>query len=112
MALAATEMYVVLIREKGLFLVEPVPGQAPAATIEAVLGVGGGYSAGLVAVDLAPGATEAWVAWVEGETTTGTPYFEYRTLDGSLSEAEVESTLAAAGESVLRLGRSEIHRLH
>jgi len=108
---AATQMYVVLVREKGLFLVQPIPGQTQAATIEAVLGVGGGYSAGLVAVDLGSGASSAWVAWVEGESAHGTPYFEYRTLDGSLSEDEVQSRLAQAGESVLRLNRSEIHRL-
>ena len=102
------DMYVVLLREKGLFAVRPVPGQASGATIEAALGVKGGYSTGLIEVNLPAGATQAWVAWVEDRTAGGVPHFEFRCFDPSLTAEEVEATIRESGQETLRINRSEI----
>lgn len=103
-------VYVVLVREKGLFLVEPAEGLTQAAAVEAALGLKGGYSAGKVSVELAETADEAWVAWVEGATPAGQPYFLFRAFDPALSEEQVEAQIRADGEEVLKLNRSEVHR--
>lgn len=108
--MAERPIYVVLLREKGLFLVEPVAGYTQREAVEAALGLGGGYSAGMVYVDVPEGATEAWAAWVEGEGPTGKPYFMLRAFDASLTEAEVEERLRAAGEEAHKLVLGPIHR--
>jgi len=102
-------MYVVLIRERGLLLVEPKSGMSQGETVKSALNVDGGYSAGRVEVDIPEGATEGWVAWVEGEGPDGKPYFFYRAFDAALAEADVEAKLAQDNETPLRLNRSEIY---
>jgi hypothetical protein len=108
MTMTMKPMYVVMFREKGLFVVEPVEGVTQRAAIEAALATKGGYSAGLVDVDIPEGADEVWAAWVEGEGPRG-PYFIYRTLDAALSEAEAEARLKAAGEEPIKLNKSLIY---
>jgi hypothetical protein len=108
--MALKDMYVVLVRERGLFLVEPRAGLSQAEAIEAALGLRQGYSTGLVRLELPGGADEAWVAWVEGTLPNGQPYFEYRALDPTLSEPEVHSHLEQNGEEILKLHRSHIYR--
>jgi hypothetical protein len=103
-------MYVVLVREKGMFLVEPVPGVSQKDAIECALGLAGGYSAGLIPVDLPEGTDEAWAVWVEGKEPSGRPYFFFRAFDPSLTEAEVEAQLAERGEEPLKLNLTPIHR--
>jgi hypothetical protein len=103
------EMYVVLLRERGLLLVEPKSGLSQGETVKSALNVDGGYSAGRVEVDIPETATEGWVAWVEGEGPNGKPYFFFRAFDSTLSEGEVESVLSEANETALRLNRSEIY---
>lgn len=104
-------MYVVLTREKGLFIIEPAAGKTQADTIQEALGLDGGYSGGKVCVDVPEGATESWVAWVEGEGPTGHPYFNFRAFDAALTEDEVTARLAGAGETILKLNRSEVYRV-
>lgn len=104
------DMYVVLVRDKGLFVIEPVPGETPGETIELALGLKGGYSSGLVEVNIPDGATHAWVAWVESTTPAGLPHFEFTCLDGELTEAEASERLRGAGQEPLRLERTEIIR--
>lgn len=104
------EMYVVLLRERGLLLVEPKSGMSQGETVKSALNVDGGYSAGRVEVDIPEAATEGWVAWVEGVGPDGKPYFFFRAFDTALSEAEVEAALAEANETPLRLNRSEVYR--
>lgn len=106
--MALRPMYIVMFREKGLFVVEPVAGMAQSAAVEAALHAKGGYSAGLVEVEIPEGAGEVWVAWVEGEGARGL-YFMFRTLDGALTEADAEAALKAAGEEPLKLNRSAIY---
>jgi hypothetical protein len=106
--MALRPMYIVMFREKGLFVLEPVPGMTQSAAIEAALHTQGGYSAGLVEVEIPEGASEVWAAWVEGEGARG-PYFMFRTLDGALTEAEAEAALKASGEEPLKLNRSLIY---
>lgn len=107
---AERPIYVVLLREKGLFLVEPTEGFSQREAVEAALGLGGGYSAGLVYVDVPEDAVEAWAAWVEGTAPTGRPYFMLRAFEASLTEAEVEERLRAAGEEAHKLVRGPIYR--
>jgi hypothetical protein len=104
------EMYVVLLRERGLLLVEPKSGMSQGETVKSALNVDGGYSAGRVEVDIPDAATEGWVAWVEGEGPDGKPYFFFRAFDAALTEADVEAMLAQTNETPLRLNRSEIYR--
>ena len=106
--MALRALYIVMLREKGLFVVEPVAGMAQSAAIVAALHVKGGYSAGLVEVEIPEGASEVWAAWVEGEGARG-PYFMFRTLDGALTIAAAEAQLKAAGEEPLKLNRSPIY---
>lgn len=108
--MAERPMYVVLLREKGLFLVEPTEGYTQREAVESALGLGGGYSAGMVYVDVPEGAAEAWAAWVEGEAPNGKPYFMLRAFDASLTEAEVEERLREAGEEAHKLVFGPIHR--
>jgi len=103
------EMYVVLLREQGLRLVEPKSGMSQGETVKSALNVDGGYSAGRVEVDIPEAATDGWVAWVEGEGPNGKPYFFFRAFDSKLSESEVEAILNEANETALRLNRSEIY---
>jgi hypothetical protein len=100
-----------MVRERGLFLVEPREGMTHKELIEAALGLKGGYSAGLVELEIPDGAGEVWLAWVETQAPNGSPLFEYRALPGAMAEAEVEAALAAAGEEILKLNRSLIHRI-
>ncbi len=108
--MAAKWVYVVLVREKGLFLVEPVEGMSQGAAVEAALGMKGGYSAGKVSVDLPDGADEAWVAWVEGQGPNDQPYFLFHAFDPTLSEEQVEAILKERGEEPLKLNRSQVYR--
>lgn len=108
--MALKQVYVVMDREKGLFLVEPVPGKGQHETVEAALGLQGGYSAGLVELDLPADQGEMWLAWVEVELPDGSPYFEYRVYEGSLTEQQVLAQAGAAGEEPLKLNRTVIHR--
>jgi hypothetical protein len=105
---ATRDMYVVMVREKGMFLVEPVPGRSQRETVEEATGVQGGYSAGLVPVELPEGATEAWACWVEGEAN-GQPYFFFKAFASSLSEDEVTAQLREAGEEPLKMNLTPIH---
>lgn len=102
-------VYVVLLREHGLFLAEPTEGEGQRTTMERVLGLKGGYSGGLVELDLPEGAEEYWVAWVELEGPGDRPLFEYRALDGRLTEAEAQARLHAAGEEPLKMNRSPLY---
>lgn len=102
------DMYVVLVRGKGLFPILPVPNEKPGQTIEAALGLKGGYSLGMVEADLPEGTTETWVAWVEGTTPAGHPHFEFTCLPAHLSEEEAEAALAEAGKEPLKLELREI----
>lgn len=104
-------MYVVLVREKGLFLIEPVEGMSQGAAVEAALGMKGGYSTGKVCVDLPEGAAEAWVAWVEGQGPNEQPYFLFHAFDADLTEEQVEAILKGRGEEPLKLNRSLVYRL-
>lgn len=97
------EAYVVMVREKGIYLVEPVPKQEKSATIQAALGIRSGYSAGLMSFAFPEHSDDVWTAWVELETPSGRPYFDYRVLDGALSEDEAIAQLRAAGEEPLKL---------
>ncbi|HLN63722.1 MAG TPA: hypothetical protein VK464_19545 [Symbiobacteriaceae bacterium] len=108
--MAMRDVFVVLTRDKGLFLVEPRAGMNQRDTIEAALGFGGGYSAGKVQVDLPEGATEAWAAWVTGDDPQGRPYFFMRAFDPSLAQDEVERLIAAEGEEWVKLNRSPIYQ--
>lgn len=110
--MAVQRMYVVMVRDRGLFLVEPLPNEAPGEAIEKCLGLKGGYSAGLAEIDMPEGVDEAWIAWVEGEAPTGAPYFEYRAFDPGLTEEQVNQRLAEAAETALKLYRSHIYREH
>jgi len=103
------EMYVVLLRERGLLLVEPKLGLSQGETVKRALNVDGGYSAGRVEVDIPEAATDGWVAWVEGEGPNGKPYFFFRAFDSKLTEAEVEAKLEEVNETVLKMNRSEIY---
>ncbi len=102
-------MYVVLVRDKGLFLVEPVEGKPQGETIEDALELKVGYSTGLVYLDLPRETEKAWVAWVEGENPDGSPYFEYRAFDGALTEEQVLDRLREAGEEPLKMNLTEVH---
>jgi hypothetical protein len=104
------EMFVVMTREKGMFLVEPREGMNQRDTIEAALGFGGGYSAGKVWVDLPEDATEAWAAWVTGDDAQGRPYYSMRSFDPTLPQEEVERQIAEAGEEWVKLNRSPIYQ--
>ncbi|MFZ5814048.1 MAG: hypothetical protein ACOY93_01920 [Bacillota bacterium] len=108
--MAVQPMYVVLVRDRGLFLVQPLEGESQAEAIEKSLGLKGGYSGGLVELEVPEGVDEAWVAWVEGEGPTGAPYFEYRALHPDLTEEQVNRQLEAAGETAIKLNRSRIYR--
>lgn len=108
--MATHEMYVVLVREKGMFLVEPVPGVSQREAIERALGLGGGYSAGLVPVDVPDEADEAWACWVEGrDPATGRPYFFFRAFPSSFDEAEVEARLREQDEEPVKMNLTPIH---
>jgi hypothetical protein len=109
--LALKEMYVVMLREHGLFLAEPVAGEEQRVTIEHALGLRGGYSGGLVELELPESDGEHWVAWVELETPSGRPTFEFRALDGSLTEEDATARLRAAGEEPLKLNRSPVYTI-
>lgn len=102
-------MHVVMVRGRGLFLVKPLPDEPQGEAIEKSLGLKGGYSAGLVEIDLPEGVDEAWIAWVEGEDSTGIPYFDYRAFHPDLTEAEVNERLEEAGETAIKLHRSHIY---
>jgi hypothetical protein len=108
--MAVKEVYVILVREKGLYLVEPVPGQDKKETIEASLGLKSGYSGGLMQLDLPEGDDEFWLAWVETETPDGRPYFDYRTLEGSLTEEEATARLREQGEEPIRLQKTRVRK--
>lgn len=108
--MAVQPMYVVMIRGRGLFLVEPVEGETQAASIERALGLKSGYSTGLVYMDVPEGVDEAWIAFVEGEGPTGAPYFEYRALHPDLTEEQVNAKLEEAGETAIKLNSSRIYR--
>ncbi|HWI63502.1 MAG TPA: hypothetical protein VNT75_16820 [Symbiobacteriaceae bacterium] len=107
--MATREMYVVLVREKGMFLVEPVPGVSQREAIERALGLGGGYSAGQVPVDVPDDADEAWACWVQGEDPTGRPYFFFRAFPASLEEAAVEAQLRELNEEPVKMNLTPIH---
>lgn len=107
--MAEIDMYVVLVREKGMFLVEPVPGISQREAIERALGMGGGYSAGMVPVDLPADADEAWACWVEGQDPAGRPYFFFRAFPAALTEAEVEARLKEKGEEPVKMNLTPIH---
>lgn len=104
---AVREMYVVMVRERGMLLVEPVPGKSQREAIEDATGLQGGYSAGLVPVDLPERATEAWACWAEGEAN-GQPYFFFRAFPAELSEEAVVAELSAKGEEPLKLNLTPI----
>lgn len=107
--LATIDMYVVMLREQGMFLVEPVEGVSQREAIERALGFGGGYSAGRVAVELPADANEAWACWVEGKDPAGKPYFTFRAFPAELAEAEVEAQLQAYGEEPVKMNLTEVH---
>jgi len=107
--LADIEMYVVLVREKGMFLVEPVPGVSQREAIERALGLGGGYSAGLVPVDLPDEADQAWACWVEGHDPAGRPYYFFRAFPAALSEADVEARLRERDEEAVKINVTPIY---
>ncbi|MDF2628393.1 MAG: hypothetical protein K0R39_2224 [Symbiobacteriaceae bacterium] len=102
-------MYVVMLREQGMFLVEPVAGVSQREAIERALGFGGGYSAGRVAVELAADADQAWACWVEGKDALGKPYFMFRAFPAELAEAEVEAQLQALGEEPVKMNLTRVH---
>ena len=102
-------MHVVMVRGRGLFLVKPLPGEGQGEAIEKSLGLKGGYSAGLVQIEMPEGVDEAWIAFVEGEGPTGAPYFEYRAFHPDLTEEQVNQRLEEAGETALKLHRSHIY---
>lgn len=102
------QVYIVMVRDKGLYLVEPVEGQEKSATIEAALGIRSGYSAGLMSFEFPEGSGEVWVAWVELEAPNGRPYFDYRVLDGALSEEEATAQLREVGEEPLKLYQTRL----
>lgn len=107
--MAVRPMHVVMVRGRGLFLVQPLPGEEQGEAIEKSLGLKGGYSAGLVQIDMPEGVDEAWIAWVEGEGPTGAPCFEYRAFHPDLTEAQVHQRLEEAGETAIKLHRSHIY---
>lgn len=102
-------MYVVMLREQGMFLVEPVEGISQREAIERALGFGGGYSAGRVAVELPADADEAWACWVEGRDPAGRPYFSFRAFPADMAEAEVEARLQAEGEEPVKMSLTTVH---
>lgn len=106
----SVRMYVVLLREHGLFIVAPVEGKSQKDAIEDTLGFKGGYSAGLVDLEIEPDAQEAWAAWVEGTAPDGKPYFMLRGFDASLSEEAVTAKLKEAGEEPLKLNKTPVYR--
>lgn len=108
--MAIQPMYIVMVRGKGLFLVQPLEGETPAEAIEESLGLRSGYSVGTVQMDLPEGVDEVWVALAEGEGPNGAPYFEYRALHPDLTEEQAQEQLEQAGETVLKLNRSRIYR--
>ncbi len=101
-------MYVVMIRGRGLVLVEPLPNETQAEAVEKSLGLKGGYSAGLVQIDMPEGVGEAWIALVAGEGPTGATYYDYRAFSPTLTEEQVHEQLTAAGEEAVKLNRSHI----
>ncbi|HYF93522.1 MAG TPA: hypothetical protein VD969_15015 [Symbiobacteriaceae bacterium] len=103
------EMYVVLVREKGMFLVEPVPGLSQREAIERTLGMGGGYSAGLVPTDVPDGADEAWACWVEGQDAGGRPYFTFRAFPAALTEADVLARLEERSEEPVKMNLTPVY---
>jgi hypothetical protein len=107
--LATIDMYVVMLREQGMFLVEPVEGVSQREAIERALGFGGGYSAGRVAVELPADADEAWACWVEGKDAAGRPYFTFRAFPAALTEAEVEAELQALDEEPVKMNLTPVH---
>lgn len=107
--LATIDMYVVMLREQGMFLVEPVPGVSQREAIERALGFGGGYSAGRVAVELPEDANEAWACWVEGKDPAGRPYFTFRAFPAEMTEAQVEAQLQADGEEPVKMNLTPVH---
>lgn len=109
--MAERQIYVVLTRDKGLFLVEPHEEMNQRDTIEAALGFGGGYSAGKVFCSLPVDATEAWAAWVTGEDKQGRPYYMLRAFPATLPQEEVEQQLAAQGEEWVKLNQGPIYRV-
>jgi hypothetical protein len=108
--MAVQPMYVVLIRGRGLFLVEPVEGESQAESIERALGLKGGYSTGLVYMEVPQGVDEAWIAFVEAQGPTGAPAYEYRALHPDLTEEQANEQLEQAGETAIKLNRSRIYR--
>lgn len=110
--MAERQIYVVLTREKGLFLVDPVEGMSQRETVLEAIGMKGGYSVGKVFVDLPPETKEAWAAWVEGEGPNGAPYFMMRAFDGSLTEEQVLERLNEMKETPLKMNRSPVHRVN
>lgn len=107
--MAMQPMHVVMIRGKGLFLVVPLPEESQGEAIEKSLGLKGGYSAGLVEIEMPEGVDEAWIAFVEGENAAGAPYFEYRAFHPDLTEEQVKAKLDEAGETALKLNRTHIY---
>lgn len=108
--MAIQPMYVVMVRGRGLFLVEPVEGETQAESIERALALKSGYSTGLVYIEVPEGVDEAWVAFAEGEGPTGAPTFEYRALHPDLTEEQAHEQLAQAGETAIKLNRTRIYR--
>lgn len=108
--MAVQPMYVVMVRGKGLFLVEPVAAETQAQSIERTLGLKSGYSTGLVQLDLPESVDEAWIAWVEGEGPNGAPYFDYRALHPDLTEEQATAELEQRGETAVKLNRTRIYR--
>lgn len=110
--MAERQIYVVLTREKGLFLVEPVEGLSQREIVEQAIGMKGGYSVGKVFVDLPAETEAAWAAWVEGEGPNGAPYFMMRAFDGSLTEEQVLERLDESKETPLKLNRTPVYRVN
>lgn len=108
--MAVQPMYVVMVRARGLFLVQPLEGEGQGEAIERSLGLKGGYSAGLVHIDMPEEVDGAWIAFVEGEGPTGVPSFEYRAFHPDLTEGQVHARLEENGETAIKLNRSHIYR--
>jgi len=107
--MAVVPMYVVMIRGQGLALVQPLENESQAEAIEKSLGLKGGYSAGLVHLEMPEGVAEAWIALATGDGPTGAPYYEYRAFPPEWTEEQVQQRLAESGEDAVKLNRSRIY---
>jgi hypothetical protein len=103
------DMYVVMAREHGMFVVEPVPGMSQREAIEHATGLGGGYTAGLQQVELPANVNEVWMAWVETKLPNGRLSFDFRTFPPDLTAEKVEEICRAAAEEPLKVHLSQIH---